>query len=309
MNIAILAAADLGNMVQKTGETFGFDTKIFLSQVVSFVIVALVLRQFAYKPILAVLEERRQRIAEGLLNAEKIKQQLAEAEQRHAEILAKANAQAQKMIDDARESAAHVGERKQQEAIVAAEQISRCAISSSRSVSTSFSTSPSASDTGTFTISVRRQALHTDGPALGAQAPALADGARLQRAIRLERFLIGPGTFFETAAQIGHGALEVRAERILRGFSLRVDRRPGAPKQHDVPKLLRQLAERHLRIDRERLLQAREHVVDEAAIALGPRHDRSGGERQAVVRHDARRDRSRRPRRAPGTPDTPRAAS
>ena len=123
MNIAILAAADLGNMVQKTGETFGFDTKIFLSQVVSFVIVALVLRQFAYKPILAVLEERRQRIAEGLLNAEKIKQQLAEAEQRHTEILAKANAQAQKMIDDARESAAHVGERKQQEAIVAAEQI------------------------------------------------------------------------------------------------------------------------------------------------------------------------------------------
>lgn len=123
MNIAILAAADLGNMVQKTGETFGFDTKIFLSQVVSFVIVALVLRQFAYKPILTVLEERRQRIAEGLLNAEKIKQQLAEAEQRHAEILATANAQAQKMIDDARESAAHVGERKQQEAIVAAEQI------------------------------------------------------------------------------------------------------------------------------------------------------------------------------------------
>ncbi|HWM24260.1 MAG TPA: F0F1 ATP synthase subunit B [Chthoniobacterales bacterium] len=123
MNIAILAAADLGNMVSKTGETFGFDTKIFLSQVVSFVIVALVLRQFAYKPILAVLEERRQRIAEGLLNAEKIKQQLAEAEQRHADILAKANAQAQKMIDDARESAAHVGERKQQEAIVAAEQI------------------------------------------------------------------------------------------------------------------------------------------------------------------------------------------
>jgi F-type H+-transporting ATPase subunit b len=123
MNIAILAAASMGDMVRETGETFGFDTKIFLSQVISFVIVALVLRQFAYKPILAVLEERRQKIAEGLLNAEKIKQQLAEAEQRHADILAKANAQAQKMIDDARESAGHVAERKQQEAIVAAEQI------------------------------------------------------------------------------------------------------------------------------------------------------------------------------------------
>jgi len=122
MNL-ILAADSFGDMIKQTGETFGFDTKIFLSQVISFIIVALVLRWFAYKPILAVLEERRQRIAEGLLNAEKIKQQLAEAEQRHAEILAQANAQAQKMIDEARDSATHVAERKQQEAIAAAEQI------------------------------------------------------------------------------------------------------------------------------------------------------------------------------------------
>src|SRR5437763_1899482 len=122
MHTAILAAG-MGDMVREVGETFGFDWKIFLSQVISFILVALVLRRFAYKPILAVLEERRQRIAEGLLNAEKIKQQLAEAEQRHAEILAKANAQAQKMIDDARESAARVAERKEQEAIAAAEQI------------------------------------------------------------------------------------------------------------------------------------------------------------------------------------------
>jgi len=70
-----------------------------------------------------VLDQRRQQIADAQLNAEKIKQQLAEAEQRHAEILAKANAQAQKMIDEARESAGHVAERKEQEAIAAAEQI------------------------------------------------------------------------------------------------------------------------------------------------------------------------------------------
>jgi F-type H+-transporting ATPase subunit b len=123
MHTAILAAASTGDMIREVGETFGFDWKIFLSQVISFILVALVLRRFAYKPILGILEERRQRIAEGLLNAEKIKQQLAEAEQRHAEILAKANAQAQKMIDDARDSAAQVSERKQQEAVVAAEQI------------------------------------------------------------------------------------------------------------------------------------------------------------------------------------------
>jgi F-type H+-transporting ATPase subunit b len=123
MNIAILAAGSMGDMVRETGETFGFNLWIFLSQVISFVIVALVLRRYAYKPILQVLEERRQRIAEGLLNAEKIKQQLAEAEQRHAEILAKANTVAQKMIDEAREASAHLADRKQQEAILAAEQI------------------------------------------------------------------------------------------------------------------------------------------------------------------------------------------
>ena len=124
MNIAFLAASRLGRHGRaKPARPSASTPKLFLSQVISFVIVALVLRQFAYKPILAVLEERRQRSPKALLNAEKIKQQLAEAEQRHAEILAKANAEAQKMIDEARESAAHVAERKQQEAIAAAEQI------------------------------------------------------------------------------------------------------------------------------------------------------------------------------------------
>src|SRR3977135_950356 len=123
MHTAILAAARAGDMIREPAAPFGLDWKIFLSQVISFILVALVLRRFAYKPILAILEERRQRIAEGLLNAEKIKQQLAEAEQRHAEILAKANAAAQKRIDEARERAAQVAERKQQEAVVAAEQI------------------------------------------------------------------------------------------------------------------------------------------------------------------------------------------
>jgi F-type H+-transporting ATPase subunit b len=120
---ATFLAAGILDQARETGEQFGWNLKLFLSQVISFVIVALLLRKLAYKPILAVLARRRQQIADAQLNAEKIKQQLAEAEQRHTEILAKANAQAQKMIDDARESASHVAERKQQEAVAAAEQI------------------------------------------------------------------------------------------------------------------------------------------------------------------------------------------
>lgn len=113
----------MGDLVNQTAESFGFDIWIFLSQVISFVIVAVLLKQFAYKPILKVLEDRRQRIAEGLLNAEKIKQQLAEAEQRYQEILTKGNSEAQRMIDEARASAGVIAERKEQEAIAAAEQI------------------------------------------------------------------------------------------------------------------------------------------------------------------------------------------
>ena len=110
-------------MLRDTAETFGWTPWLFLSQVISFCIVAFLLRRFAYKPIMAVLEERRRKIEESQINAEKIKQELAEAEKRYQEILAKANADAQRMIDEARESAAHLSERKQQEAVTAAEQI------------------------------------------------------------------------------------------------------------------------------------------------------------------------------------------
>ena len=110
-------------MLRDTAETFGWDWHLFISQVVSFCIVALLLRRFAYKPILAVLEDRRRKIEEGQLNAEKIRKELAEAEKRYREIVDNANTEAQRMIDEARQSATHLSERKQQEAIAAAEQI------------------------------------------------------------------------------------------------------------------------------------------------------------------------------------------
>src|SRR5438445_4729118 len=124
MNVIIAASSGgITDSLRDRAETFGWNWKLFLSQVISFCIVAYLLQRFAYKPILAILDERRRTIEEGQLNAEKIKKELAQAETRYQEIIAKANADAQKMIDEARESAAHLSERKQQEAIAAAEQI------------------------------------------------------------------------------------------------------------------------------------------------------------------------------------------
>ncbi len=123
MFISIIAASSLTDIAKDTAEQFGWNPWLFLSQVISFTVVALLLRKFAYQPILKVLHERRDRIEESLRNADRIKQELAEAEKRYAEILSKANAEAQKMIDEARQSAGALASRKEQEAIAAAEQI------------------------------------------------------------------------------------------------------------------------------------------------------------------------------------------
>src|SRR5438046_8720141 len=124
MNLIIAASSGgVTDILRETADTFGWNWKLFLSQVISLGIVAFLLQRFAYKPIHAVLEARRRKIEAGQVNAEKIKKELAEAEKSYQEIVAKGNADAQKMIDEARESAAHLSERKQQEAITAAEQI------------------------------------------------------------------------------------------------------------------------------------------------------------------------------------------
>src|SRR5437588_12111312 len=95
------AAQGFSDMLRDTAETFGWNWKLFLAQVVSFCIVALLLRRFAYKPILAVLEDRRRKIEEGQLNAEKIRKEIAEAEKREQAVVAEANADAQRMTDKA----------------------------------------------------------------------------------------------------------------------------------------------------------------------------------------------------------------
>jgi F-type H+-transporting ATPase subunit b len=110
-------------MARDTAETFGWDWPHFIAQCISFAIVAGLLTKFAYKPILTVLAERRQRIADGLAHADQIKQELARTEAMQREVLDKANVQANKLIEEARAAAARVQEQETQKAIAQAEQI------------------------------------------------------------------------------------------------------------------------------------------------------------------------------------------
>jgi F-type H+-transporting ATPase subunit b len=115
--------SDLAETAKTTGEKFGVETNLFIAQVISFLIVAGLLYKFAYKPILTVLEDRRQKIAEGLANAEKIKQELANAQARAQDVLNQASARGNKLIEEARTSAAKVLEQETQKAIATANDI------------------------------------------------------------------------------------------------------------------------------------------------------------------------------------------
>ena len=119
----LFAAGDLVDLAKSTGEQFGFQKQLFISQIISFCIVAFALHRWAYKPIIKVLEERRQKIAEGLANAEKIKQELANAQTRAQEIINQASAQGTKLIEEARAVAARVQEQETQKAVAAAKDI------------------------------------------------------------------------------------------------------------------------------------------------------------------------------------------
>lgn len=119
MSNYILAAG----MISDTAREFAVDWPHFIAQVISFSLVAILLQKFAYKPVLTILEQRRQRIADGLANADKIKAEVARTEASRQEILSQANAQANKLIEEARAAAARVQESETQKAIAAAEQI------------------------------------------------------------------------------------------------------------------------------------------------------------------------------------------
>jgi F-type H+-transporting ATPase subunit b len=103
--------------------TFGVDWPHLLAQIISFCIVCLVLYRFAYRPVLRMLDVRRQQIALGVANAEKIAAELAQTESQRRTILAQANDQANALIGEARLAAAAVRERETQKAVAAAQEV------------------------------------------------------------------------------------------------------------------------------------------------------------------------------------------
>jgi len=121
--LALLVIASGGGQIGEIARTFGVDWSHLIAQIISFCIVCILLQRFAYKPVLTMLEERRQQIAQGQAHAEQIKAELAHTEEQRRGVLDDANTQATKLIDEGRAAAARVQEQETHKAIAAAEQI------------------------------------------------------------------------------------------------------------------------------------------------------------------------------------------
>ena len=106
-------------------DNLGVDGPKLIAQLINFGIVLLVLWKFAYKPVLEMLENRRQKIAQSMDEAEQIKTELAETQAERDKVMAEANQRAEKLIADAKEAAKQVGEAEGQRAVKQAEEIIR----------------------------------------------------------------------------------------------------------------------------------------------------------------------------------------
>ena len=113
------------NKLTMITEKFGVSVPTLVAQMVNFVLVAFVLYRFAVKPIAATLDERQQKISEGLQYAEEMKTQLAEAERERAAKIKEAAADAQRILGEAREQSKEMIEQKTQEAAAQAEAMIR----------------------------------------------------------------------------------------------------------------------------------------------------------------------------------------
>jgi len=117
-NLLVLAAAASG--ITKITQEFGISVPLILAQVLSFSIVTFVLWKFAFKPVLATLDERQQKIAAGLHYAEEMKAKLAATQQQNEAILREAQLKAQQVVAETQKSAKEFADKQQQEAIVKA---------------------------------------------------------------------------------------------------------------------------------------------------------------------------------------------
>lgn len=84
---------------------FGLNGKIFLAQLVNFGLVLLVLWRFAYRPIVAMLEARSEKIEKSVKEAQEIEKRMKTAEAERERLMKQARLDAQEVVRKSGEDA------------------------------------------------------------------------------------------------------------------------------------------------------------------------------------------------------------
>jgi F-type H+-transporting ATPase subunit b len=82
-------------------EKLGLDAALLISQIVNFLLLIILLKKFAYKPVLNMLSERAEKIEQSLRQAEKIEKELKNTETEKLKEINKAKEEAKKIIEEA----------------------------------------------------------------------------------------------------------------------------------------------------------------------------------------------------------------
>lgn len=120
---AAAPASTDANTVEQLSSYFHVEPVLLFAQGLNFIIVALLLWKFAFKPVMATMDERQKKIQDGLQYAEEMKAALANAEKDSAEKMKQASEEASKIVASARENAQKYEEAQKAEAVKHAEQI------------------------------------------------------------------------------------------------------------------------------------------------------------------------------------------
>jgi F-type H+-transporting ATPase subunit b len=97
-------------------EKLGLNLGYLLLQIINFLILFVILRAWVYKPILGLLDKRRQNIAQGLEDARVAAEARANAEKEAEKIVADARAEASQIVREANERAQGVAKEVKAEA-------------------------------------------------------------------------------------------------------------------------------------------------------------------------------------------------
>lgn len=90
--------------------SLGFNLPALISQILAFMLLLIIFRAFLYKPLLKVLDERKQRIQEGLDASDEAKRRLSQTEEDVAREMDKARQEGQALIAQAQQISARVQE-------------------------------------------------------------------------------------------------------------------------------------------------------------------------------------------------------